>query len=89
MKTDFKKIIEEFNRKCKENLRYPIELMADEDGYLRLFFAVDTFHPYLRGEAVIASTERILPTDLVHRVHKDRVEKLTDGGTLAHTRALN
>lgn len=89
MKIDLTMIIEEYNRKCKENPRHPIELMADEDGFLRLFFAVDTFHPYLRGEAVIASTERILPTDLVHRVHKDRIEKLTDGGTLAHTRALN
>jgi len=81
---DFIKMLDEYKRKCKENSRYPIELLADENGNVTLFFDVEDFQLYQDGKMVTASTERFLQDDIVHSVPKDRIERLSDGNTLAH-----
>jgi hypothetical protein len=83
------KNLEEYKRKVKENPRYPIEHLADEKGYVSVFFTPEGFINFKEGKEVKGSTERFLPDDIIHSVHKDRIEKITDGGTIIHINKLN
>lgn len=51
---------------------------------VKVYFSLGGWEKYQAGEAVTASTERFFPSDLVHFVPKEEVEKITHGGTIAH-----
>ena len=69
----------------KQNPRYDIDLLSDGEGNVRLYFhSMDDFKAYMDGEEVVCSTERFLDDDIFRMVPKDDIQKITDGGTLAH-----
>lgn len=95
--SEFKKIHEEvsdFFKNLLVNLekdpRYLINHMADKNGELRIYFAsMEQYNEYKKGKAVIGSTERFLNTDMFCEVPKERIEKITDGMTIAYIREEN
>jgi hypothetical protein len=84
----------EFFKNLKANLekdpRYLINHLADKNGELRIYFAsVEQYNLYKEGKATIGSTERFFSTDPFCMIPKERIEKITDGMTLAHIREEN
>ncbi|WP_149847038.1 hypothetical protein [Paenibacillus sp. 37] len=86
----FKRLEKEREEGLKLNPRYDIDKLADENGEVSIYFHSSIeYQMYLDGNSVIGSTERFLHSDIFRNVHKDRIEKLTDGRTLAHIPALS
>lgn len=87
---NFKQMMEERKEKLKTNPRYDIDVMADEKGEIRIYFSsVYEMNKYLNGEATVGSTERFFDADPFLSIPKERIEKLTDGRTIAHISAIN
>jgi len=86
----FERLAREREEGLKVNPRYDIDKLADDNGEIRIYFNSNVeYEMYLDGKGVIGSTERFLDTDVFCNVHKDRIEKLTDGRTLAHIAVLS
>lgn len=84
----------EFTKNLSANLekdpRYLINFMAKEDGTIRIYFASEhEYNLYKEGKASIGSTERFCSGDIFCNVPKERIEKITDGMTIAHINAIN
>ncbi|SDM15569.1 hypothetical protein SAMN05428961_11095 [Paenibacillus sp. OK060] len=85
-----KRLEKEREEGLKVNPRYDIDKLADENGEVLIYFhSSKEYQMYLDGKSVIGSTERFLHSDIFRNVQKDRIEKLTDGRTLAHIPALS
>jgi hypothetical protein len=78
--------VENYKRKCKENPRHNIEFLADEGGHVRVYLDFTELWKYNRGSAAFGSTERFDRGDFVVLVPVERIEKITDGNTIVHTR---
>lgn len=77
--------IEEYKENMKLNPRHNIDFLSNENGQIRIYFhSVNEYNLYKSGKASIGSTERFLETDLFEMVPKERIEKITDGNTIAH-----
>lgn len=81
-----RKSMEEYQQKVKENPRYAIDFLADDEGNVRIFFTPEGYRDYVEGKEVTGSTERFESNDIIHRVPKERIDKITHGGTIAHIR---
>jgi len=78
--------MENYKRKCKKNPRHNIEFLADKSGYVRVYFDYINLTKYNRGQETRGSTERFDKGDFVVLVPVERIEKITDGNTIVHTR---
>lgn len=79
------KSIQEDKEKMKLNPRHNIDMLADENGQIRVYFhSINDYNCYKFGGNCIGSTERFFDTDLDEMVPKDRIEKITSGDTLVH-----
>lgn len=87
-------IIEKMSKEREEGLktnpRYDIDKIANENHEVCIHFpSSNGYQAYLNGEAVVGSTERFLDTDLFYYVPKERIDRLSDGLTLAHIPAIS
>lgn len=75
----------------KTNPRYDIDVtFADKNGEVRVYFhSMEEYRAYQNGEATKGSTERFFDGDIFCNVPKERIEKITDGGTIVHIPAAN
>ncbi|QDP42958.1 hypothetical protein HWC53_gp131 [Bacillus phage vB_BmeM-Goe8] len=80
------KMLDEYKQKVKKNPRHNIEFLADEFGHIGVYFNYISLKKYNRGEATFGSTERIGRSDFVVLVPVERIEKISDGNVVVHTR---
>ena len=79
-------LVDEYKQKLKENPRHNIEFLADKSGHVRVYFDYINLTRYNRGQKTQGSTERFANSDFVVLVPVERIEKITDGNTVVHTR---
>ena len=83
-----KKFFDELPGNLEKDPRYLINQMADNNGEIRIYFASShEYNEYIAGRESKGSTERFLPSDTFYNVPKERIEKITDGMTIAHLAA--
>jgi hypothetical protein len=76
--------LEEMNRKMQEDPRYIIELLANDEGKVKVYFSPSAFRKYLDGGPVKGSTESFAPDDVIAYVPMEIIDEISHGGTIVH-----